>query len=97
MAIKHTFVSAKSDGADTSLVRPSNWNEDHNIENNTVTYAKMQDVSAASKLLGRGDSGSGDPQEITIGSGLSMSGTTLSATGGASVSNILAIQQNNFL
>jgi len=54
------------------------------IANDAVTYAKMQNVSAASRLLGRGDGGSGDPQEITLGSGLSMSGTTLSATGGGS-------------
>jgi hypothetical protein len=52
------------------------------IDNDVVTYAKMQNVSAASRLLGRGDSGSGDPQEISIGSGLAMTGTTLSATGG---------------
>jgi hypothetical protein len=52
------------------------------IGNDAVTYAKMQNVSAASKLLGRGDSGSGDPQEITLGTNLTMSGTTLNATGG---------------
>jgi len=55
------------------------------IANNVVTYAKMQDISAGSRLLGRGDSGAGDPEEITIGSGLSMTGTTLSATGGGTV------------
>lgn len=53
------------------------------IDNDAVTYAKMQNVSAASKLLGRGDSGSGDVQEITLGTNLSMSGTTLNATGGS--------------
>ena len=53
------------------------------VDNDAITYAKMQNVSAASKLLGRGSaSGSGDVEEITIGSGLSLSGTTLSATGG---------------
>ncbi len=51
------------------------------IDNDAVTYAKMQNVSAASKLLGRGSAaGAGDVQEIIIGSGLSISGTTLTAT-----------------
>jgi len=51
------------------------------IDNDAVTYAKMQNVSAASILLGRGSaSGSGDVQEITIGNGLAMSGTTIQAS-----------------
>ncbi len=54
------------------------------IANDAVTYAKMQNVSTASKLLGRGDSGSGDTQEITLGTNLTMSGTTLNASGSGS-------------
>jgi len=52
------------------------------VDNDAVTYAKIQNVAAASKLLGRGDSGSGDVQEITLGTGLTMTGTTLAASGG---------------
>lgn len=29
MSITHVFVSAIADGADTSVVRPSNWNASH--------------------------------------------------------------------
>jgi hypothetical protein len=51
------------------------------IDNGVVTYAKLQDVSDTNRLLGRATAGSGDAEEITIGSGLSLSGTTLSALG----------------
>jgi hypothetical protein len=41
----------------------------------------MQNVSATSRLLGRASSGSGNVEEITIGTNLSLAGTTLSAAG----------------
>ena len=53
------------------------------IANDAVTYGKMQNVSAASRLLGRGSAGgAGDVEEITLGAGLTMTGTSLSASGG---------------
>jgi hypothetical protein len=67
----------------TGDVTASAGNNSTTIANDAVTYAKLQNVSAASVLLGRGsDSGSGDAQEITLGTGLSMSGTTLNASSG---------------
>ena len=31
MAIKHKFQSGISDGADSTVVRPSNWNDSHSV------------------------------------------------------------------
>jgi Pectate lyase superfamily protein/Repeat of unknown function (DUF5907) len=62
------------------------------IDNDVVTYAKMQNVSAISKLLGRGDSGApGDVQEITLGTNLTMAGTTLNAAGGAGTPLVITV------
>lgn len=48
-----------------------------------VTLAKIANAAANSKLLGSGDAGSGASYtELTVGSGLTMTGTTLSSTGG---------------
>lgn len=55
-----------------------------NIANDAVTYAKVQNVSAASRLLGRGSAaGAGDVEELTIGAGLTLTGTDLTASASA--------------
>jgi len=36
------------------------------IDNDVVTYAKMQNVSATSRILGRKTAGAGDPEELTL-------------------------------
>lgn len=51
--IRHRFVSAKADGADNTLVRPSNWNDFHTIE------------MEGQRILGRSAAGTGDVQELT--------------------------------
>ncbi|MCB2019807.1 MAG: tail fiber protein, partial [Burkholderiaceae bacterium] len=52
MQIKHNFISAKADGSDASLIRPSNWNEDHVI------------TMATGKVLGRVTAGDGTAEEV---------------------------------
>jgi len=37
MAIKHKFTSAKADDADATLIRPSNWNDTHDIDHGIAT------------------------------------------------------------
>jgi hypothetical protein len=60
---KHKFVSAKADGADATLVRPSNWNDEHDI------------TLATDRLLGRDTAGDGVAEEIQVTGGLEFTGT----------------------
>ena len=49
MAVTHTKVSAVSDGGDTSLVRPSDWNATH-----TIDYAEVGDLAPVANASSAG-------------------------------------------
>lgn len=70
VSLKHTFVSAIPDGTDTSVVRPSNWNAEHTLTG-TVNTLMGFDATGAS-------------QSVTVGSGLTYSAGTITATGDGS-------------
>lgn len=72
ISITHAFVSAVADGADPSVVKPSQWN------------AALVTAMATARLLGRATAATGVFEEITLGTNLSFTGTTLNAAGGSS-------------
>lgn len=65
VSVTHKFVSAVADGGDTNLVQPSNWNDTHDL------------VMATDRLLGRTTAGTGAAEEVSVGTGLSLSALTL--------------------
>ena len=82
----------------TSTQLDSNAVTTTKITDSNVTLAKLQNASASSKILGSGSSGSGSAySELSIGSGLSITLTTLDTTGGAVVpgGSNTQIQYNN--
>ena len=68
VSLKHTFQSAKTDSTDTSLIQPSNWNDEHQL------------TLATNKVLGRATAGTGAAEELSVGTALSLSGGTLAVT-----------------
>jgi hypothetical protein len=54
VSLKHAFQSAKTDSTDSTIVQPSNWNEEHEL------------TAAAGVVLGRDTSGAGVVQELPI-------------------------------
>ncbi len=51
MPIIHKFVSAQSDGADSSLVRPSNWNDSHVVTLAIVNVSANYTQTATDEVL----------------------------------------------
>jgi Repeat of unknown function (DUF5907) len=65
------------------------------IDNDAVTYAKIQNVTDA-RLIGRSAGSSGDAQEITVGAGLTLSGGSLTASASSpKVNDLLAANGTN--
>lgn len=60
-----TSISGVLPNGDKGDITVSGAGSTWTIDNNVVTYAKMQDVSAQYRLLGRSSSGAGDVEEIT--------------------------------
>src|SRR6478736_1555074 len=58
ISVKHKFTNPKPDSTDTTIVRPSNWNDEHDL------------TLAASRLFGRYDVTAGAAQEVRLGSGM---------------------------
>lgn len=54
ISLVHAFASSKGDGADATLVQPSNWNAQHTLN------------CATGVVLGRTSAGTGAVQELTI-------------------------------
>jgi hypothetical protein len=46
--LKHVFVSPKTDGADATLVQPSNWNDGHKFEGGALGNVLIRDTGDAS-------------------------------------------------
>ena len=53
LSVKHAFQSVKPDGTDATIIRPSNWNDEHAL------------TAATDTLLGRATAGTGPVEEIT--------------------------------
>lgn len=68
------------------------------IASGSLALSKLTVAAASSKLVGSGASGSGSAYtEITLGTGLSMTGTTLSASGGSGTVTSVALTVPTFL
>lgn len=61
------------------------------IPDGSVSYAEIQNVSATNRILGRATAGAGSIEEITVGGGLTLSGTTLTAVDQSTTNEIQSL------
>lgn len=77
LEVKHRFQTAKADGTDNTLVKPTNWNDTHLLETDATT----------GMVLGRDTSGPGEIQELPLLYNPASGGQwRFGGTGGSSVS-----------
>ncbi len=80
---------------DKGDINVSSFGATWTIDNGAVSYAKIQNITTNNRLLGRSTAGAGSTEEITVGSGLSLSEgilTTSSAYATANTPNTLALR-----
>lgn len=77
--VADTTLNLEIANADRGDITTSSSGSVWTIDNNVVTFAKMQDIGT-STLIGRSTAGTGDPESIAIGSGLTLAAGTLSVT-----------------
>lgn len=78
ISLKHAFTSAKSDGGDSTLIQPSNWNAEHVL------------LLSSGTMVGRSTAGTGAAEEITVSGGLALSAGTLSLASSVSITALTA-------
>jgi hypothetical protein len=76
LSFKHKFNAAKADGTDVSLLRPSNWNDEHAI------------TLATGTVIGRQSAGVGAAEEITLTAFMT---TLLAAIDGNALASLIGL------
>jgi hypothetical protein len=76
ISAKHKFTSLKGDGTDSTLLRPSNWNDEHAI------------TLASGNVIGRMTAGNGAAEEIPL---TSVAASILAAANVAAILSILGV------
>jgi hypothetical protein len=77
----------------TTMIKNLNVSTDK-IAKNAVTYGKMQEMTAAGKLLGSGLAGTA-VAELSLGTGLSFTGTTINASN--NIGNVITVTADQSL